>query len=130
MKEEMKANRVERRGRRTVPSVKRKKDDALKTGDPTRSSRGSALTTAKGYERHHVKHDYHDYAHVMAVPSQMEIEMAGKAPGGVNNPFPIILHKLLSEIDELGFSDIISWQSHGRSFLIRKPQEFVEHAFE
>lgn len=88
-------------------------------------SKASALTT-KGYERHHVKHDYHDYSRVTSIPSQIELEAAAKASGGVNNPFPTILHKLLSETEQLGFEDIISWQPHGRSFLIHKPKDFVK----
>lgn len=81
--------------------------------------------TSKGYERHRVKHDYHDYAQALELPSQLEMDMAVKASGGVNNPFPTILHKLLTETDMMGFSHLISWQSHGRSFLIHKPRDFV-----
>jgi hypothetical protein len=82
--------------------------------------------TNRGYERHHVKHDYHDYARVVTVSSPLHIEMEAKFSGGVNNPFPTILHKLLSETDMMGFANIISWQPHGRSFLIHKPKEFVK----
>jgi len=81
--------------------------------------------TSKGFERHRVKHDYHDYAKIMEFPSQLEMDIAAKASGGVNNPFPSILHRLLSESDLMGFSHLVSWQSHGRSFLIHKPREFV-----
>ncbi len=81
--------------------------------------------TSKGFERHRVKHDYHDYARVMELPSQLDMDMVAKASGGVNNPFPTILHKLLSETDMMGCSHLISWQTHGRSFLIHKPREFV-----
>lgn len=98
---------------------KRRKDSSNKN-----VAKDLALTT-KGYERHHVKHNYHDYARSVTVPNPLELEMEAKASGGVNNPFPTILHKLLSETSTMGFADVISWQPHGRSFLIHKPKEFV-----
>ena len=115
--------------------LKGKKKEASRTaGGEVKSSSGSKrkqdssktiTLTTKGYERHRVKHDYHDYARVVEVPSQVEMEIAAKASGGVNNPFPTILHKMLSESEVMRFSHLISWQSHGRSFLIHKPSDFV-----
>lgn len=43
--------------------------------------------------------------------------------GGVTMPFPEKLHEVLSD-DK--YSDIISWQPHGRCFLLHKPQEFLQ----
>lgn len=45
---------------------------------------------------------------------------------GTDQSFPVKLHQLLSESDEDGFSSIVSWQSHGRSFIVKKHTEFVE----
>ena len=103
------------RGEVKASSASKRKQEAPK----------AVTLTSKGYERHRVKHDYHDYARVVEVPSQVEMEMAAKASGGVNNPFPTVLHKMLSESEVMSFSHLISWQSHGRSFLIHKPREFV-----
>jgi HSF-type DNA-binding len=42
------------------------------------------------------------------------------------SPFPQALHKLLDDASINGFDDIISWDSHGRSFRIQDPPRFVE----
>lgn len=53
------------------------------------------------------------------------IKQQRKGPrGGVQVPFPKKLYALLE--DDL-FKDVISWQPHGRSFLVRKPTEFVKN---
>ena len=36
------------------------------------------------------------------------------------------LHYMLSELEKEGCDDIIGWQSHGRSFIIRDRKRFVE----
>lgn len=46
--------------------------------------------------------------------------------GGVTIPFPTILHIVLSKAEQEGFEHIISWQPHGRCFLVRDPKKFVE----
>lgn len=52
------------------------------------------------------------------------LKKARKGPrGGVAKPFPVKLHQLL-ERKEL--CEIISWQPHGRCFILRKPKEFLE----
>lgn len=45
---------------------------------------------------------------------------------GTDQTFPVKLHQLLSGSDEDGFSHIVSWQVHGRSFIVKKHKEFVE----
>ena len=42
--------------------------------------------------------------------------------GGVTTPFPVKLHNLLESNE---FSNVISWQPHGRCFALRKPKEFI-----
>jgi len=46
--------------------------------------------------------------------------------GGVAVPFPEKLHYMLSRVDGEGVSHIVSWQPHGRCFIVHKPQQFVE----
>ena len=41
-------------------------------------------------------------------------------------PFPVKLHEILDHIEEDGLADVISWQPHGRCFVVHKPEEFVE----
>jgi HSF-type DNA-binding len=44
----------------------------------------------------------------------------------VGENFPAKLHYILSEIERDGFEHIISWQPHGRCFMIRKPNELEQ----
>ena len=70
-------------------------------------------------------YDYKDYATVNFI-SDMNSSSGCKRKGprgGVKVPFPLKLHKML---EENLYEDIVSWQSHGRSFLVHKPQEFVD----
>lgn len=46
--------------------------------------------------------------------------------GGVAIPFPEKLFTMLSEAEERGFDHIVSWQPHGRCFIVHKPSLFVE----
>jgi hypothetical protein len=41
--------------------------------------------------------------------------------------FPIKLHYLLSDLEIDGLDDIVSWQPHGRCFVVHKKQEFMEN---
>lgn len=40
--------------------------------------------------------------------------------------FPFQLHQLLSQSEELGLSDIVSWHNTGDKFIILKPNEFTQ----
>ena len=46
--------------------------------------------------------------------------------GGVVEPFPEKLHRMLESVEREGSTDIVSFHSHGRSFAIHKPRMFVE----
>jgi hypothetical protein len=71
-----------------------------------------------------VSHNYHDHSNDPIVdPSCVK----HKAKGGVTVPFPVKLHAALDDIERDGFSHIISWQPHGRCFVVHKPKEFVSH---
>lgn len=85
----------------------------------------SAATTSSSTSRKHhphiiVQHHYHDHAN-----ENDNIEDR-PARGGVTTPFPIRLHQLLDRLEADGHSDVISWQPHGRCFVVRKPKEFKE----
>ncbi len=45
--------------------------------------------------------------------------------GGVTEPFPEKLHRMLQEVEEGGESDIISFYPHGRAFAVHNPSRFV-----
>lgn len=48
------------------------------------------------------------------------------AKGGVAVPFPWKVHIMLDAVAEEGLDHVVSWQTHGRSFLVHKPKIFVE----
>jgi hypothetical protein len=48
-----------------------------------------------------------------------------KTRGGVTEPFPEKLHRLLVEIEKDGNDDVISFYSHGRAFGIHDTEKFV-----
>ena len=79
--------------------------------------------TAKMNDRHFVHHDYHDHSHDAA---EQEAN-AERRKGGVSIPFPVKLHSVLDQVEADGLGHIISWQPHGRCFVIHKPKEFVDH---
>lgn len=78
------------------------------------------------------QHMYHDYADVIEEDLEeiSKESTSGLSPkkirrgprGGVTTPFPVKLHQLL-EANQ--YPNIISWQPHGRCFILRKPQEFL-----
>lgn len=45
--------------------------------------------------------------------------------GGVSEPFPEKLHRMLREVEEKGLSEIISFYSHGRAFGVHDMDRFV-----
>ena len=46
--------------------------------------------------------------------------------GGVVHTFPEVLHIMLSYVEENDMDHIVSFQPHGRCFLVHKPKLFVE----
>ena len=79
--------------------------------------------TSKQHERHYVVHEYHDYANEPDDPAKTPIR---RRKGGVNIPFPIVLHRVIARVEEDGYGHIFGWQPHGRAFLIHKAKEFNE----
>lgn len=81
------------------------------------------------YERHSEKtSDSFSEDHDVDEDDEASHSSSGKRKGprgGVTVPFPEKLHKMLSNIEKDGYSHIISWQPHGRCFVVHKPKEFV-----
>mmetsp|Transcript_24999 Transcript_24999/g.30749 ORF Transcript_24999/g.30749 Transcript_24999/m.30749 type:complete len:329 (-) Transcript_24999:185-1171(-) len=75
-------------------------------------------------EEKRVQHNYHDHA-FDSEEFYLKIPMVSK--GGVTSPFPQKLHDMLDQIerDESEIASIVTWQPHGRCFLVRKPKEFT-----
>jgi hypothetical protein len=70
---------------------------------------------------------YRDAVNFNVQPAKPESTSNPKHPfrGGVAVHFPERLFEMLDRVEELGMSHIVSWQPHGRSFLVHKPKEFV-----
>lgn len=81
-------------------------------------------------ERALVDHTYHDHLKDGDSSSQSahccfgDIKR-GRRVGGAN-AFPDNLYDLLSAADDEGFDHIVSWQPHGRCFVVRCKQEFIK----
>mmetsp|Transcript_21612 Transcript_21612/g.45464 ORF Transcript_21612/g.45464 Transcript_21612/m.45464 type:complete len:280 (-) Transcript_21612:156-995(-) len=80
-----------------------------------------------------VCHDYHDHSkqtlrdHLFSKLVGNDVPQRDKKPnGGIAVPFPTKLHLILSQAEESGFDDIISWQPHGRCFLVHDHEKFVD----
>jgi hypothetical protein len=76
----------------------------------------------------HTQH--RDYLHVVASDVKQEIHCPkGKRRGprgGVVVPFPVKLYSMLKGVEQEGLEHIVSWQPHGRCFMVHQPKEFVE----
>lgn len=81
-----------------------------------------ASSTKQKHDHIIVQHNYHDHANDNRADYQEEMP----ARGGVTTPFPLKLHEMLDAIAVDGYEHIISWQPHGRCFVIHKPKEFVD----
>ena len=92
---------------------------------PSRSLKSSS----KKSRCNKVQHVYHDHIFDPDLPlPSSDASSEGRKPrkgprGGVTTPFPLKLHNLL-ESDQ--WSDIISWQPHGRCFVLHKPKDFLD----
>lgn len=80
-----------------------------------------------GYEPSPV---YRDFAHDTTESIVRAVEppkAKRKGPrGGVTTPFPVRLFDMLQASLSQNFEDVCSWQSHGRSFVVRKPAVFEQ----
>jgi hypothetical protein len=83
--------------------------------------------TAKLNDRHFVVHNYHDHASDADQHEEEVGDSTGRRRGGVAVAFPVKLHSVLGQVEMDGLSHVVSWQPHGRCFVIHKPKEFVDH---
>jgi HSF-type DNA-binding len=67
------------------------------------------------------------YFEASGIRNQQMLDPCKRRQGGITKTFPIKLHSMLQDIETEGtHSDIISWNSKGNSFVIRKPHEFTK----
>jgi hypothetical protein len=82
--------------------------------------------TAKLNDRHFVVHNYHDHADDEPENDYQEAPQPRRR-GGVSMSFPMKLHAILDQVEADGLAHVISWQPHGRCFVIREAKEFTDH---
>ena len=82
--------------------------------------------TAKQNDRHFVIHNYHDHANDIDDSGPIGYKQPRRSSAGVSGAFPFKLHAILDQVERDGLSHIISWQPHGRCFVIHDPKEFTE----
>jgi hypothetical protein len=68
-----------------------------------------------------VEHNYQDYS---GVPDKDDSSEGAMAHAAERN-FPVKLHFMLSELEADGLGHIVSWQPHGRCFVVHKQEDFV-----
>ncbi len=86
-----------------------------------RQSRRKPGKTALNKERHFVQHNYHDLLNVANI-----LVIRGDQKSIISNDsFPMKLHHILDEVQREGLAHIISWQPHGRAFIIRDTALFT-----
>jgi hypothetical protein len=89
----------------------------------------NSIMEEKGEHRNEkVVHNYHDYANEVekvVAEDQRYMDEPVQSNQGEEN-FPVKLHYMLTELEIDGMDDIVSWQPHGRGFLVHKHQLFVE----
>ena len=83
----------------------------------------------KTQRKHCVQHNYHDHSSDRDEGYEDSNKMPASNKGGVTMPFPMKLWGMLDHIenDEPELAEIVSWQPHGRCFLVHKPQDFAAH---
>jgi hypothetical protein len=100
----------------------------------TRQKRGSFPRYKENVQgRTYVDHTYIDHLHdAPDIPTTISLtDLAAKnitkgPRGGVSVAFPKRLHEMLSTVAEEGLDHIVSWQPHGRCFLVHNKKRFVE----
>lgn len=77
-----------------------------------------------------VDQPYRDYANAREedeLPGDSQKTRGSGANGRGEQNFPFKLHYMLSDLEKDGLDHIVSWQPHGRCFVVHKQKEFVKH---
>lgn len=99
------------------------------TPSPVKTSKinnGAAKDILKPQQKHCVQHNYHD--HALDNDATFKAQRSNVSKGGVTVPFPVKLHDMLEhiEMNEPQLTSVVSWQPHGRCFLVHKPKLFAD----
>jgi hypothetical protein len=69
--------------------------------------------------------NYQDYANDVEMVTKKEHAPLDLNLGEQN--LPVKLHYMLSDLETSGMDHIVSWQPHGRCFLVHKQHQFIEN---
>jgi hypothetical protein len=107
-------------------------DDNSYSSSQSKSDTQSDRTTSTDMALVVVDHgsEYHDYGTTDA-DSVRQILGVSKSKrrgprGGVVTPFPMRLYDMLEKVQEEDLEKLVSWQPHGRCFVVRRPNDFVK----
>lgn len=110
------------------PETQSTSQDGMSKAKKAKKGPSAASASHHHHLPHHdglvVQHHYHDHS---SDPTVDPSSIKHKAKGGVITPFPVKLHSMLDRIDADGLAHVVSWQPHGRCFVVHKPKEFVDH---
>jgi hypothetical protein len=81
--------------------------------------------TATDKERLFVKHNYHDLDNEPDMATEDTNDESKLFKRLSADAFPLKLHRVLSAVEDDGLGHILSWQPHGRAFLIHSNKDFV-----
>ena len=101
-----------------LPSTK--EEETEKQGSLKVPAAAAAPAGAQSASSEDKSSGYRDYAHDMP-PTFAKIP---QADGGI--PFPLVLYNILNQVEQDGFAHVISWQVHGRCFIVHKQQKIEE----
>jgi HSF-type DNA-binding len=80
-----------------------------------------------------VVHNYHDHAKDFAPnllgtsqTTSTSFEDMPFRQGSTAAPFPVKLYEILERVDKEGFGHVVSWQPHGRCFVVHNTELFKE----
>lgn len=76
-----------------------------------------------------IEHHYVDHANDVARPVENAVgnnSISSTYAHLSDRTFPVTLHFMLNELKSDGLDHIISWQPHGRCFVVHKQAQFVD----
>jgi hypothetical protein len=95
--------------------------DTMSAKETNPAAIGEALPVQK------VEHNYHDFAHEREDSSDLKASPRDTDFRHADPKFPVKLHYMLSELERDGLGHIVSWQIHGRSFIVHDLDKFVAY---
>ncbi|CAB9496764.1 shock factor protein [Seminavis robusta] len=96
------------------------------TAGPAEANLSTMLVPFVDDSEHKVVHNYHDHASDPDGDYAAQQLVQQRGGPGVEQSFPMKLHYLLNDLEQDGLSHIVSWQPHGRCFVVHNQKAFVD----